>query len=99
MSGVIVKIDRTHMSIEVACNHLHGLLKETLDIGTADNEIGQFPDIAKQIQVISVLGFYHYTAIKRKRRKTWVISFSQTPNRSLKTSEDLFVQIHIHTLY
>jgi hypothetical protein len=39
------------------------LLKETLDIGTADDEIGQFSDIAKQIQVISVSvpGLHHYT--------------------------------------
>ena len=54
MSGIIVKIDGAHIGIEVACNHLNGLLKESLDIGTADDEIGQFSDIAKKIQMVSV---------------------------------------------
>lgn len=57
------KIDGAHIGIEVACNHLNGLLKEPLYIGAADDKIGQFSDITEQIQVISVsvFGFHHYT--------------------------------------
>jgi len=47
MSGVIEKIDGFHIGIEVACHHLNALLKEFLNIGTADDESGQFSDIAK----------------------------------------------------